>query len=164
MLKMRFELLVLAAIFFISCSNSYNNVGDIAFDPATDNSDFKVCNENRILQYYNFGKGLMYHGEKFEILEHLNQHFKASEAPEINGYLTVRFIVNCNGETGRFRTSEMDLNYQEIQFDQDLKGQLLELTKELNKWQIGKREDSSFDYYQYLTYKIEGGQLTDIMP
>ncbi len=31
-------------------------VGDIYFDAKIDDSDFKLCDEDRVFQYYNFGK------------------------------------------------------------------------------------------------------------
>ena len=33
-------------------------VGDIAYDKVLDDTAFKPCNEERIVQYYNFSKGL----------------------------------------------------------------------------------------------------------
>src|SRR5258708_16479364 len=62
-------------------TNNYpENVGDIAFNKNLDDPNFKVCNEKQVPQYYNFGKGLQYNGEKPKIIEHF-KGFKELDAP-----------------------------------------------------------------------------------
>ncbi len=163
-MKMRFSLPLLILVLCISCSTSQDNVGDIVFDSSIDDPNFVVCNENRILQYYNFGKGLMFEGEKIGILEYFNNNFNESTESNTNGYLTIRFIVNCQGETDRFRLDEMNSEYSTIKINESITNELLRLTRELEGWGIGRINDKSYDYYQYLTFKIESGRITDIMP
>lgn len=141
-------------------------VGDIYFDVKLDDSNFKVCDEKQVFQYYNFGKGLNYKGEKVKINEHFKAGFKSNDAVNESGYLTIRFIVNCKGETGRFRVLGMDTDYKEKVFSESLTSQLLQLTKQLDGWIVGEFEGEGipFDYYQYLTFKIENGKLIEIMP
>lgn len=144
-------------------SNYPENVGDISFDEKIDDPNFKVCNMDRIAQYFNFHEGLRYKGEKIKIVEHFKEGFKTSESINDTGYLTIRFIVNCKGETGMFRIQGMDNNYQEKQFDKTLTDQLLNLTKKLDGWIVDYKE-KTFDYHQYLTFKLENGKLLEIMP
>ncbi len=139
-------------------------VGDIHFDPETDDPNFKLCHENEVYQYYNFSKGLQYKGEKHKINEHFKSGLKMSGQSEESGFLTIRFIVNCQGKPRRFRIQGMDNNYIEKTFSQDLTNHLLSLTKQLDGWEIGDFEGEAFDYYQYLTFKIEQGNLIEIMP
>lgn len=139
-------------------------VGDIAFDSEHDDVDFKICNENQIAQYYNFGKGLQYTGEKPKINEHFFSLFKASADAEESGFVTIRFIVNCHGKTGRFRMEGMDNDFHEKSFSKETTTQLLNLTRKLDGWIVPQHDGRSFDYYQYLTFKIEGGRLIEIMP
>jgi hypothetical protein len=147
-------------------SNYPLQVGDIYFDARIDDPNFKVCDESQVFQYYNFGKGLNYKGEKIKINEHFKTHFKSDNTITDSGYLTIRFIVNCKGETGRFRLLGMDTEYKEKVFNESLSSQLLQLTKQLDGWIVGEFEGERipFDYYQYLTFKLENGKLIEIMP
>jgi hypothetical protein len=139
-------------------------VGDIYFDSKIDDPDFKICDEDRVFQYYNFGKGLLYKGEKVKINEHFRDGLKTKEQKDESGFLTIRFIVNCEGKTGRYRIQGMNNDYKEKAFNDNLTSQLLSLTKQLNGWIVGEYEGKTYDYYQYLTFKIENGRLIEIMP
>jgi hypothetical protein len=140
------------------------HVGDINSDPKLDDPNFKPCDEEAIKQYYNFGKGLQYKGEKPKINEHFKVRLKTSDKKNESGFLTIRFIVNCAGKTGRFRTQGMDENYNRKTFDDNLTDQLVTLTKIMDGWVIGEHDGKTYDYYQYLTFKIEDGRLIEIMP
>lgn len=139
-------------------------VGDIPFDAGIDAPDFKLCDEKIVLQYYMFGKGLLYRGEKAKINEHFMKNFKARYLQDETGFITIRFIVNCHGQTGRFRIQGMDLDFKERTFDEVLINQIVHLTKSLDGWIVGELEGQVYDYYQYLTCKIEHGQLIEITP
>jgi hypothetical protein len=161
-------LLLLLAI--VSCQNTHNqksaypdHVGDIAFDKKIDDPSFKVCTTGRIPQYYEFGKSLQYRGEKPAIDKHF-EILKQNQPTAESGYITIRFIVNCEGKTGRYRIEEMNNGYQPMSFDRKLVRKALTLTKELSGWIIGGSPEQPVDYYQYLTFKIEGGKLIEIMP
>lgn len=139
-------------------------VGDIYFDSKIDNRDFILCDESRVQQYFSFGKGLQYKGEKAKINEYFKEGLKTKKHKNESGFLTIRFIVNCQGKTGRYRVEAMNNEYNEMKFSADLTNNILNLTKQLDGWIIGEREGKKYDYYQYLTFKIENGELTEIMP
>jgi len=139
------------------------HVGDINFDQKIDTTDFKPCHEDLTFQYYNFSNAIRYDGEKAKILREFDQKFKKVEESE-NGYVTIRFIVNCEGKTGRFRLITMDSNYKNKPMSNDLTNQLMEITKNLDGWKPGVFDGKNYDYYQYLSFKIEKGQIKRIMP
>ena len=159
-----------AFIITVSCAQTQETkeypavIGDIEYDPALDDPGFRVCNVGEVFQYYNFGKGVQFKGEKIRIVEYFSKKFKGTEFKGEHGYITIRFIVNCEGSTGRFRVQEMDFDYQPKTFSKKLTAQLLSLTQNLDGWMVGMYEDHAFDYYQHLTFKIEDGNLTEIMP
>ena len=144
------------------------HVGDIEFDPSTDNPDFKICGP-RIFQYYNFEKGNFSLDKKL-IRKHFADRFKkGGEGAGQTGYITIRFVVNCQGEADRYRIYEIDRELIETKFDKALKNQILALTKELKGWKPGefqvlRNRPGKFDFYQYLTFKIHEGELIDILP
>lgn len=139
-------------------------VGDICFNPKTDDPHFKVCNDDRVLQYYNFGKGLQYKGEKPAIKKYFKEGLKSNGLEEDTGFITIRFMVNCEGKTGRFRVQEMNNDFNKKEFSVHFKKQLLNLTKQMPGWMVGEYDGKVYDYYQYLTFKIESGNLVEIMP
>jgi hypothetical protein len=144
------------------------HVGDIVFDPKVDNPDFKVCHD-RIYQYYNFEKG-NFSLDKQIIRQHFAEKFKkVAGTSDQNGYITIRFVVNCEGETDRFRVYEIDSELATTQLNEELRNQLLLLTKELKGWKPGefpeiRNRKGKYDFYQYLTFKIRSGELVDILP
>lgn len=139
-------------------------VADIAFDPNLDDPSFKVCDVNSAQQYYNFGRGLLFKGEKAQLNKYFMTNFKPQEDETQTGFITIRFIVNCEGKTGWFRIQGMDYEYLPKEFDSDLTLQLLGLTKKLEGWIAGEHNGKFYDFYQYLTFKIESGKLIEIMP
>jgi hypothetical protein len=140
-------------------------VGDIEQNDQIDKSDFKVCNgDDYILQYFNLGEGPVYGGEKSSIVSTFQSKYKPLSDKDQNGLIRIRFIVNCEGKTGRFRVLQSDYNYQEIEFDKRIVTQLVDITKGIENWQILYRSDIPVDYYMYLIFKITEGQLTEILP
>lgn len=139
-------------------------VADITPDSTQDDPLFNVCHPEAIYQYYNFGKGLLYKGEKIEITRFFQRNFKAA-SKEDTGYLTIRFVVNCEGKTGRFRVEQMGFDYQPKNFSPELTSQLLHLTTQLQDWGIAVDPSGQpKDYYQYLTFKLRHGNLEEILP
>jgi hypothetical protein len=142
-------------------------VGDIPFDEDTDNPDFELCYEEQyIRQYFNFSKGVQYKGEKPAILQHFHDNYKAIDSKQ-SGLLRIRFIVNCKGETDRFRLMGANENLEPMEFDSEISDQLLQLSKKMDGWLPIAEEsmnDMKLDYYQYLIFKIHNGELIEIMP
>ncbi|MDO9512542.1 MAG: hypothetical protein Q7J34_12335 [Bacteroidales bacterium] len=140
------------------------NVGDINYNSQFDSSDFIICDSNHIKQYSNFGKGMQIYGEKTKLLDYFSDNFQTSETIEETGYITVRFIVNCQGQSGRFRMYEMDNDFKAKKFAEQISRQILRLTRNFKLWKAAEKEGVYYDYYQYLTFKIENGLIKEILP
>ena len=139
------------------------NVGDIAPDPSLDDPGFTVCRERFIPQYYSIKSG--FEGEKPAIEAYFREKFVRNKKYKgEDGYITIRFVVNCKGKTGRFRVYEMGPDYLPKKFPAALSSHLLDLTKHLEGWQPGQGNALQWDYYQYLTFTITNGEITQIMP
>lgn len=140
------------------------HIGNIAFDDKIDDPNFKRClDEKFTFQYYNDLKGFQFKGEKIEIEKGV-LNLNLPENKDSNGYITIRFVVNCEGKTGMFRVQQMNQDYTENIFDQKLSEQLLSFTKNLNGWIPKEIDGKKVDYYQYLTYKITNGKVSEILP
>lgn len=138
------------------------NTGDIAFNAALDDSSFIVCNPKVVFQYYNTGS--YYKQHKREIEHYFKSHYQPVDIAGGNGYLTIRFIINCSGKTGRFRVYELDTRYQPSKFDPGITSQLLKLTKELRGWQPAVYKNTIYDSYQYITFKLKKGAIACVLP
>jgi len=163
---MKYIIWSLLGLSFWSCQDNTgypNHVGDIEKDSHLDSKDFKPCTDGQVYQYYNFGNNIQYKGEKRALINTFKREFK-NQSADINGYVTIRFIVNCMGETGRFRVKTLDGDYKPIDMNKSLVDQLLSITKNLDGWLPGASGDLHYDYYQYLTFKITEGQIKSILP
>ena len=165
---MKEKILLIILILTVSCSqNDYKNVGDIPFDKEMDDENFQLCNERNIKQYYVRKSSDIppsYKGEKRGLEKAILSKYSFPQSEKENGYVTIRFIVNCNGETGRFRIEEMDFTYKTKNFDTKISNQLFEIVENLNEWIPRKDKNTTYDFYQYLTFKIEKGQIVKILP
>lgn len=139
------------------------NVGDIPFDSLQDDPAFVVCNPELVLQYYN--TNAYYKDHKKEITKYLLDNFSTQDSfLNQDGFLTIRFIINCKGNTGRFRLFEMDNDYQPVHFKKALSQQLLGLVKQLSGWQPAVYKQKVYDSYQYITFRIRNGKIISISP
>ena len=141
-----------------------NYVGDIEFNSEIDNKDFELCNSKHIYQYFNIGDGLVYEGEKLAIEKEFAEKYKSEIIKNETGLIRINFVVNCKGKTDRFRLISMGENYEEKVFAQSITDQLMSITKNLKGWKAKKDNEREIDYYQYLIFIIENGQLKEILP
>jgi hypothetical protein len=140
-------------------------VGDIEQNDEIDEKEFKACNgDDRILQYFNLGKGPAYSGEKSKVLSTFKSKFQPIPGKNQSGQIRIRFVVNCKGDAGRFRVLQSGYDYQEKEFDKAIISQLLNITKGVENWEVFKINEVPVDYYMYLIFKITDGQLTEILP
>ena len=148
------------------CQESYpERTGDIEFDEKIDRSDFKLCFPNHIFQYFNISNGVEYSGEKIALEKEVKEKYVPVNLKGESGLIRIRFIVNCKGETDRFRLISMDTDYNPKTFDKSITEQLLEITKNLKGWKTKlDKEQSTIDYYQYLIFKLKDGHITQILP
>ncbi|MBL0082285.1 MAG: hypothetical protein IPP37_07555 [Saprospiraceae bacterium] len=166
----KLAVLFMLIIIYSSCSTLPKDpelahfVGDIYFDPEQDDPQFMLCDDQEeVFQYFNFSRGMQIKGEKKALDRYIKTQFKNTKASD-NGYVRVRFIVNCKGETGRFRLLVSDLQFKEAALSKELTSQLMQITKGIKGWQIIYHEGKNRDYYQYLTFKIVNGDIKEILP
>jgi hypothetical protein len=156
----------ITAATFAQFDTTYSRwVGDIEFDPKRDNENFELKNgDDGIKQYFNFGQGVHYDGEKPAIIESFNKNYKPLSKSKESGWIRIRFVVNYKGETDRFRLIASDFNYQAIEFSNELTDQLIRICKGLKGWNVLRMNNEALDYYQYLIFKIENGEIIEILP
>jgi hypothetical protein len=169
-LFLRVFLLLLLTIILTNCSSEKKQskylryVGDIEADTNLDDPAFKLCNDEVFLkQYFNFSQGLQYEGEMLKIKEQFELAYVPVDVNE-TGWVRIRFVVNCRGESGRFRMICSDENYESREFDTRITDQLMAITKALDGWKPLPDSENPDEYYQYLIFKIKNGDIIEILP
>lgn len=158
-------ILYLSIFLFSFHISSAQEVGDIPFNKAMDDSSFYQCYMNWVPQYY--GVETTYLGGTDAINKIFSSRYNSKGVKNLQtqtGYITIRFIVNCRSATGRFRIYQVDSSYQTYSFDPTISKRLLEITKSLSNWIPGTYKDMKVDSYYYLTFKIIRGELKEITP
>ena len=139
------------------------NVGDIQFNLNIDSPEFEPCSDNIIPLYAN---GNIYEGEKIALITEFTQNFDVTNLTSKNdGYITLRFVVNCNKEVGMIRTEAFDFDYKSQKLEKDILLKLKKALLSLKNWrQVEDENGNSLDYFQYLTLKISNGKIETILP
>jgi hypothetical protein len=126
---------------------------------------FKLCDslltDKWKPQYYSFKAKYPLSSEK--LTDEVNQTL-TFQPKQINGFVTIRFVVNCKGQTGNFEIYQIDNNYQNTKFEEKYIEQLLGFVKSLDGWKNAIYKDKNYDYFTYFTFKIEHGKVTEIVP
>lgn len=140
------------------------SIGDLVFNADTDRADFVCCYPDYVFQYFNDSKGLQYEGEKPALERAFLDNYRPPVGSQESGLLRIRFLVNCKGDTDRFRLMGMDFSYTPKTFDPVITNQLLAIAKGLKGWKPKQYRNVPIDYYQYLIFKIEKGHIQEILP
>jgi hypothetical protein len=144
-------------------SNAREKVGWIAYDKEQDRPDYFLCDEWNIEEYYQVNP--LYKEGMPDIRKYFEPYQpKLNQLWEKDGYIIVRFIINCKGETDRYRTKFMNLNYEEEnQVNEKLKKEIKNLVSTMGKWTPGQYMGKKYDCYQHLKFLFRAGKLTDIL-
>jgi len=166
-------LVIFTFLSFLACNKASDTaakyprwIGDIVQNPKIDKADFSLCRaENEARQYFNLGDDLEIEGDKYGLIKTFKSQYDYSQVKAQSGLIRIRFIVNCRGESDRFRLISSDLNYQEMEFDSQITDQLMSITKSLTGWkQKVNNAGQSVDYYQYLIFRLVDGKIVKILP
>lgn len=138
-------------------------IGWIPFDKSIDNSNFKVCDELNIEEYYQVNPS--YEEGMPSIRKYISAHQKELETLcEKDGYVIVRFVINCQGQTDRYRSKFMSLAYiDENTVNAELQKKIIQLTRDMGNWTPGKYDGKTYDCYQNLKFLFKNSKLVDIL-
>ncbi|WP_313578520.1 hypothetical protein [Chishuiella sp.] len=131
---------------------------------------FNLCFEYFIFEYFNNYRGTKFKGGLKEIKKIFADEYNYSTNKEKqNGYIRIRFIVNCDGKMGHFSVMELNDNYLPYSFDSGIVLSLFKITTTDLKdgWIPGTSDNNpsqKYDNYKHLTFKIKEGKIIDILP
>ena len=75
---------------------------------------------------------------------------------------TCAFYISNEGKVWLYEVKEMDFDFNSTQFSPGLKEELIALSLKKDNWDPFSEED--LNYYMHLTYRIENGKITEIIP
>ncbi|OUJ68687.1 hypothetical protein BXP70_27565 [Hymenobacter crusticola] len=143
--------------------SSYGDVGAIAFDPMQDDPRFQLCDEHHLAQSYQVNP--KYPLGTAALQQRLRTAFAAhSPCRRATGTITVRFLISCTGETGRFRVYAVDTAYRPTAFPPEVAQYLLQAIRSVGRWQPGTYQHHAYDSYKFLSFRLQAGQLVTIFP
>ena len=143
--------------------NTIEKVGAIFYDSVLDNSNYYLCDEKNIMEYYQvnpkFKEG---HNSVRHYFEEEIKVLKFSE--KTVGLLTIRFVINCRGEIGRVRSFAIDSNYKPLTLNQKNVNLISDYIKQMPNWAQEEYDGKIYDSYKMISFKIKNGLITEIMP
>ena len=126
--------------------------------------EFTTCYHiSKINDYYNDDRA-QHLGGKGGLWEMLENNLDVNLLKGQEGYFTFRFVVNCEGKAGRFVTEEAGLNYDRIEFSEELRTHFLEMLLAVPKWKNLVVYGEPRDAYVYVTFKIKNDEIIEILP
>ncbi len=138
------------------------SIGYIPFSAKLDDPAFELCNEKIILE--NNYRMASYRGGVKSVLDYFQPVMKKLPLRKgETGYLTVRFVMNCEGEKNRYRILGINERYKPKEFPTEISNTILEAVKQMDGWQVAVYQGTAYDSFNMLTFKMADGQITDII-
>ena len=145
----------------VDMSEYPSQFGEIPFDPTVDDPGFKLCDSTNLVHSR---VSLSYVGGRKRIEEICKDIFEKHKSRyDYDGYIIVRFLVNCEGKIGRLRFESLDEGFTKQKSPDGLVELIRESINALNEWTIIPPENVGKDHSKYLNFKIKNGQIDDII-
>lgn len=123
--------------------------------------DFSLCGNEELIGYYHSAAPKIYRGTKHRFREFVLSSFQ-NKGFDGSGYLNLRFHVNCKGQVGNLEVNQLDDNFHKQSLSIDMVDQIVGLISHAENWDTFAAGD--YNYYMYLNFKIENGDITEIIP
>lgn len=173
--RMRIILFALLAFLSLACSIDSTAVSTTAYEPPTrnhdlgyiphdtryDHPDYIVCDSTKI----NSGRNSVQYAEGTKKLREdilVNYSYNPAYAA-FSGYIVIRFLVNCEGNTGRYRAQALNLDFTSADAPDGLLEQSIALLKSLDQWVKSSKQGKQAEYAKYINLKMENGHIQHIL-
>lgn len=128
------------------------------------NSGFTICGSyGNIKDYYNDDVA-QFLGGKGRLRKVLSEKLDPTLLVGADGYLSYHFVINCEGQAGWFTTVECGLDYTSTTFSDALKNHLFDILSSEKEWKPLSIDGVPKDAYTYITFKIESGEIIELLP
>lgn len=155
--------------FYINSKASINKdkfphyIGYIDQENALLNDAYSLCDKGNIYKVHHGAPDDAFEESKKRFRETILSDYKNNGYAD-SGYLNFRFLVNCEGNAGWFEVIEMNLDLEETNLNDEMVHQLLKLTSNSKHWKIYTYNEIPRNYYMYISYRIENGEIKEILP
>jgi len=133
---------------------------DPSYPDASEN--FKRCNDKLPIGFFHSSAPAIYKGGKPAFSNYILSNFSKNTYND-NGFLNLRFLINCKGKIGDIEINELNTDYEISSLNSELVNELSKLTFRKENWNSIETLDKR-DTYMYIIYKIENGEITEILP
>ena len=138
---------------------STHKIGEIDANDKTD-KNFRVCNEDKIPEYYSMKTDFI--GGKSAIKDSILYKLESLKFRE-SRLVTFRFIVNCEGQAGRFRVKAINRDIKKSEVDPENIQKIEKVLAQLKSWNPARNKSGQyFDSYYMVNFKIEDHKIVDI--
>ncbi len=138
-----------------------HNLSYTPFDIKLDNPNFTICDSTNISSGRN---RLKYIGGKNKLRKDITSEYLYKPAyATFNGYVVIRFLVNCEGKSGRYRAQALNLDFSPSNTPSDLLEHSIELIRSLDNWKIPSANDSKKEYSKFINLKISNGKIQHVL-
>lgn len=124
--------------------------------------DFKKCSDTLPIGFYHSAAPHVYKGSKRTFVKYIQENYK-NQGFSDSGFLNLRFLINCRGDIGDMEVNELDNDFLPSDLNDAMVEQLINLSVNEQNWRL-PNIDKPYDVYMYLIYKIENGDITEILP
>lgn len=138
-------------------------IGYIDQENAQLNNTHELCGDKHIAYTYNGAAFRAFTGTKKTFRNNILSSYQNRDYSD-SGYLNFRFLVNCEGQAGWFEVIKMNLDLEETELNKAMVDQLLILTSNQKHWNKLNYKGTPLNYYMYVSYRIENGEITEILP
>lgn len=104
-----------------------------------------------------------FNGGKYQFRKTISENYINNEYND-SGFLNLRFYLNCNGEVGNVEINELNLEYEQTNLNNELVNHLVNLSIAKENWIPKEFKGKTYDSYMYLIFKIENGEVLEILP
>ncbi len=144
-------------------------VGYIDFDKTLDKEKpFSLCKRQiEMVDYYNssdVANRAHFIGGKKPLKAYVFDRLEEQKLHKESGYLTFRFVVNCEGKAGRFTTDQSSFEYAQKEFHPETVQHLYEILKSVPQWSPNTGRGQIRDAYTYITFILKDGKITELLP
>lgn len=83
-----------------------------------------------------------------------------------SGYVTFRFIIDCEGIMSRVLVQQTDENYKPFHFQKEFVNDLYSFLKTMRLWKTNIQVENlkNINYVSFISFKIKNGEIVNIIP
>jgi len=138
------------------------HIGYLAPENPDVSDNFERCSDKLPVGFYHSTAPYIYKGGKPAFRKYIQNNFSGKEYND-DGYLNFRFLIDCNGEIGDYEINPLNTELEIAPLNKNLVNELSKLTLRKENWNSLKTKEIR-DLYMYIIYKIENGEVVEILP